>query len=93
MTTIREMIKVLETARIPACPESLAWLATLNPDASVQEAWDACPNEDWRRWLALDLPEISTHRGCITPEIWAEVLGRRTFSEVWAAFLEAQIRA
>ena len=34
-----------------ACPDAVAWVETLPPDATIQSAWDICLRADWMMWM------------------------------------------
>lgn len=53
MTTIHPLTTHIPRLRDEApCTEALAWLQSLPPDTTPQQAWDACERADWMLWLA-----------------------------------------
>jgi hypothetical protein len=49
MATVGQAVVALES--MGACDPALTWLRELDPEMSVQQAWEQCERGDWMLWL------------------------------------------
>ncbi len=71
--TVAEALPTLRS--IQACPDSIAWLESLPPGTTAEDAYNQCPNIIWLEWLAF-----KAHVG--------GVLQRRELGRVLCSFLD-----